>query len=176
LDKFWDGKNLSHSYFNGIIQEQSFLFDAAAMVTAISMLFENDASWSSMMTTLSIYLESFKIDGKWIESWAGDFQQVYASWLDHPVPSSVSLAELGLARVALLTGKELLLKEYREPFKSDFYNITVMMNNGLFHLFESKKILSWNILPVNSIRIIGDHETDCFRGTCRPLEKQFLTE
>jgi len=176
LDKFWDGKTLSHSYYNGVIQEQNFLFDAAVILTAISMLFENNASWRSIMDTMGIYLETFKNDGKWIESWGGDFQMVYASWLDHPVPSSVSLAEFGLARVALLTGRELLPKECMEPFKSDFYNITAMISNGLFHLFESKKVLPWNILPVNSIRIIGNHETDCFRGTCSPLEKRFLTE
>jgi hypothetical protein len=76
---------------------------------------------------------------------------------------------LGLTRNALLTGKTLPLKQYREPFKSDFYNIVVMMNNGLFHLFESTKYLSWNLLPVNSLRIKGTHETDCFMGVCSPL-------
>jgi hypothetical protein len=134
------------------------------------MLSENDESWKNIMTDMTRYVESF-IDGdKWIESRVEDFQPVYASWLDHPVPSSVSLAELGLTRNALLTGKTLPSKEYREPFKSDFYNIVVMMNNGLFHLFESTKVLSWKRLPVNSLRIKGAHETDCFMGVCRPLE------
>lgn len=170
LEKFWNGKFLKHSYYNGIFQEQSYLFDAAAILAALTMLSENDESWKNIMTDMTRYVESFIEGDKWIESRVEDFQLVYASWLDHPVPSSVSLAELGLTRNALLTGKTLPSKEYREPFKSDFYNIVVMMNNGLFHLFESTKVLSWKLLPVNSLRIKGAHETDCFMGVCRPLE------
>ena len=105
-----------------------------------------------------------------------DFQTIYASWSDHPVPSSVSLAEMGLTRVAFLRGKEYHSKEYREPFKSDFYNITAMMNNGLFHIFESENVLPWDLIPVNSITIKGKHETDCYMGTCRSLEKRYLPE
>ena len=169
LNKFWNGKYLKHSFYNGIFQEQSYLFDAAAILTAVTMLSENDDSWKNIMTDMTLYVESFVDGDKWMESRVEDFQPVYASWLDHPVPSSVSLAELGLTRNALLTGKTLSLKQYREPFKSDFYNIVVMMNNGLFHLFESTKDLSWNLLPVNSLRIKGTHETDCFMGVCSPL-------
>ena len=174
LNKFWDGKILRHSYYDGVFKELSFLFDAAAVLTAITMLFENDESWNGVMTEMTLYVESFKDGVKWRESWAEDFQTVYASWSDHPIPSSISLAEMGLTRAALLTGKEVCSKEYREPFNSDFYNIVAMMNNGLFHLFESLEILPWRNLPVNSIRIKGKNETDCFMGTCSPLEKRFF--
>jgi len=170
LNKFWDGKTLGHSFFNGVLQNQSFLFDAAAMLTAISMLFENDDSWNNIMSEMGNYVESFMEDEKWTESRAADFHTVYASWFDHPVPSSVSLAEFGLTRAALLTGKELPAKKYRHPFQSDFYNITVMLNNGLFHVYTSSKFIPWNMLPVNSLQLLGDHEQDCYMGTCRPLE------
>jgi uncharacterized protein len=173
LAKFWNGKFLKHSYYDGIYQEQVYLFDAAAILTALTMLSENDESWKNIMSDMTLYVESFSDGDKWMESRAEDFQPVYASWFDHPVPSSVSLAELGLTRNALLTGKTLPSKQYREPFKSDFYNIVVMMNNGLFHLFESEKEISWNLLPVNSLRVKGTHETDCFMGVCRPLEPDF---
>lgn len=176
LDTFWDGKILKHSCCYGVFQEQSFLFDASAVLTAISLLFENDDSWSSLMTTMAQYVESFKEGNNWRESSVKDFRTVYASWSDHPVPSSVSLAEMGLTRVAILTGKEYHSKEYREPFKSDFYNITAMMNNGLFHIFESENVLPWDLIPVNSITIKGKHETDCYMGTCRSLEKRYLPE
>jgi hypothetical protein len=169
LNKFWDGKTLRHSLFKGSIQELSFLFDAAAVLTAITLLFENDDSWRRLMTEMTIYLESFKEGTLWRESSASDFKTVYASWSDHPVPSSVSLAEMGLTRVALLTGKEVSFKDFREPFISDFYNITAMINNGMFHLIESARNLSWNNLPVNSIKMYGPHETDCFMGACHPL-------
>jgi hypothetical protein len=176
IDRFWDGKTLMHSSYNGVMQKESFLFDAASILTAITMLSENNDSWENYMNTMIQYLETFKDGDKWRESWAVDFHPVYASWSDHPVPSSISLAEMGLTRASLLSGKEIHSREYREPFITDFHNISVMINNGQFHLFESEKILSWNVLPVNSIRIYGNHETDCFMGTCRPIEKRYFQE
>jgi len=174
LNKFWDGKTLKHSIYKGSIQEQSFLSDSAAVLTAISMLYESDDSWGNLMAEMRTYVESFKEGEKWKESSASDFQTVYASWSDHPVPSSVSMAEMGITRVALLTGEVIHFKDFREPFISDFYNITTMMNNGMFHLIESQRDISWNDLPVNSIKIRGDHETDCFMGACRPLGKNLF--
>ena len=110
LNKFWDGKILRHSYYDGVFKELSFLFDAAAVLTAITMLFENDESWNGVMTEMTLYVESFKDGVKWRESWAEDFQTVYASWYDHPIPSSISLADMGLTRAALLKGKEVCSK------------------------------------------------------------------
>ena len=176
LDRFWNGNKLLHSCYNGVFLEQSFLFDAAAILTATTMLYENDDSWISTMTRMTQYVESFKENDIWKESSAIDFQTVYASWSDHPVPSSVSLAEMGLTRVAILTGKNYQSIQYREPFKSDFYNVSVMMHNGLFHIIESEKELLWYRVPVNSVRVPGKQETDCFMGTCRPLEKRFYSQ
>ena len=170
IDRFYFGKSLGHSYFEGVLQKQSFLFDSAALLTAISLLCENDNSWSDLMTEMTHCVEKFKEDGKWIESYPEDFQKVYASWLDHPVPSSVSMAEMGLTRVALLSDKETEVKKFREAFQSDFYNITAMMSNGLFHIYTSEKFIPWKHLPANSIQRRGKHEQDCYKGTCRPLD------
>ena len=74
IDRFWDGKKLLHSYYNGVFLEQSFLFDAAAILTAITMAYENDVSWISTMTRMTQYVESFKENDKWRESSAADFQ------------------------------------------------------------------------------------------------------
>jgi len=74
IDLFWDGKTLEHSFYNGATQNQSFLFDAAALLTAITMIYENDASWNTLMTTMAAYLESFRDGDKWVESRAADFQ------------------------------------------------------------------------------------------------------
>jgi uncharacterized protein YyaL (SSP411 family) len=175
LNRFWDGKTLAHAYFENTFQKQTFLSDAASVLTAVTMLFENDSSWRGLMTDMTIYVESFREGDKWIESIAADFQKVYASWLDHPAPSSVSLAEMGLARAALLTGKGISTINFREPFKSDFYNIAAMIINSQFHLFESVKDLSWKLLPVNSLKMFGMHETDCYMGKCTPMEKRFYS-
>ena len=169
LSKFWDGTTLGHSYFNNVLQKQSFLFDAAAMLTAVTMLSENDDSWSSLMTSLAQYVKSFNDGDKWTESDADDFQRVYASWFDHPVPSSVSLAVMGLTREAILSGKEIPSLDYRQPFESDFFNLAAMVSNGRFHIYTFNKFVPWSQLPVNSILIRGENETDCYMGTCTPL-------
>jgi len=169
LDLFWDGKSLGHSAYKGARQTQSFLFDAAALLTAVSMLSEDDPSWSPLLNKMAAYVESFREGEKWVESRAADFQPVLASWFDHPIPSSISLAEMGLTRRELLAGKETQFKSYKAPHQADFFNITAMMNNGLFHLTKSKNAVSWSELPANSLQMRGEPETDCFRGTCRML-------
>lgn len=167
IDVFWDGKSLGHSSYNGVRQEQSFLFDAAALLVAVSMLYEDDSSWNNFMTVMAACVETFRDGEKWVESRASDFQPVLASWFDHPVPSSISLAELGLTRVALMASKETQFKSYRAPHQADFFNITAMMSNGLFHLITSEAAVPWSDLPANSLQMRGQPETDCYRGTCR---------
>ncbi len=169
IDLFWDGNALSHSCYRGAKQPQSFLFDAAALLTAISMLYEGDSSWNDMLKTMAVYVESFREGEKWVESRAADFHQVYAAFFDHPVPSSISLAEMGLARVALLAGKETKPQSYLPPYQADFFNITGMMNNGLFHLITAESFVPWSQLPANALQRCGKPQTDCYRGTCRML-------
>lgn len=169
LENFWDSTSLGHSFYEGILQRQSFLGDAGTLLLAVTMLYETDESWAGMMNQMSDYVKSFKVDGKWIESEAEDFQKVYASWFDHPVPSSVSLAETALTRVSLLTGMEVTAVTYRRPHHSDFYNINALMANDHFHVYTTKEPASWNDIPANSIQKRGAPETDCYDGTCRLL-------
>ncbi|MCJ7657238.1 MAG: DUF255 domain-containing protein, partial [Candidatus Atribacteria bacterium] len=139
MERFWDGKTLAHSLANGITQKQSFLFDGACMLIGITMLYENDESWHIPMRAMSEYVKSFQEGEKWVESRSEDFQTIYASWFDHPIPSSASLAEMGLTRAGLLNGKGFRTEVYRQPYHADFYNLAVMLRNGLFHLFTTKK-------------------------------------
>jgi hypothetical protein len=163
---FWDGQTLSHSYWNGHLQKQSFLSDAAPLLTAVSMLLENDASQEKLMREMAVYTESFRQGEVWIESSSQDFQPVFSSWFDHPVPSGVSMAEFGLARVNLLTGKDTITTDYRQPFQSDFYNISAMIKNGLFHVITSPSPIAWTKVPVNSIQLKGSILQDCYMGVC----------
>lgn len=167
---FWDGKMLSHSLFNGILQKQEFLSDAAAFLSAVTHLFEEDESWGGIMDEMANYIGSFREDNKWIESKVTDFPTVYASWFDHPVPSSVSMAEWGLSRYSFLRNEYVEPSEFREPFMSDFYNISSMLKNGFFHVFTTSEFIPWNYLPANSLQLRGSHEQDCYMGVCRPLE------
>jgi uncharacterized protein YyaL (SSP411 family) len=170
IGEFSDGKSLSHSQYNGVLQNQSFLFDSAALLNAITLLNEDDRKWASQLDESVAFVRSFQQEGKWLESRTSDFPPVYASSFDHPIPSSVSLAEMGLARYALLKGEELETREYRQPFESDFFNLTAMIHNGLFHVFTSHELIGWDQLPVNSIQVMGEHEQDCYMGQCSPLQ------
>jgi len=170
ISSFWDGKTLGHSSYNGHLQKQGFLFDAAALLLAITMLYENDSKWRGLMTSMVKYVKSFRTDGSWMESVSDDFPAVYASWFDHPIPSGISLAEMALTRAEILTGKDYTPKEYMEPYQSDFYNLSAMISNGLYHIFTSRRGIPWDLLSANSIQIRGEHEQDCYRGECKPLE------
>ena len=166
INLFWDGRILGHSYRKGIMQRQGFLTDAASLLSAITMLFESDESWEESMKVMAAYVGSFKDGETWIESAVSDFQPVFATWFDHPVPSGISMAEFGLARVTLFTDAETHLREYMQPFQSDFYNLTAMIGNGLFHVITSPEPISWNLMPVNSVRVRGNILQDCYKGIC----------
>jgi hypothetical protein len=169
IEIFWDGSSLGHSYYNGILQKQSFLSDAGALLTAVTLLFESKEEWKNTMDLFSKNVESFRENGKWIESKSEDFIAVDASWTDQPLPSAVSLAETGLTRYALLTGKEVKAVQYRRVLQSDFYNINALMCNDLFHIYTTKMPLSWKNIPANSIQKRGEPETDCYNKVCRIL-------
>lgn len=169
LKTFWKNNILGHSLYKGIVQDQPFLYDAAALLYAVTLLAETDTGWLQPMDMLAVYMNSFREGDNWLESKPSDFPPVYASWFDHPVPSSVSLAETALARYGFLKGKDVSLTEYRQPFQSDFFNINAMVRNGLFHVYTSVDVIDWNVIPPNSIQTRGIHEQDCFMGVCSPL-------
>lgn len=169
LEMFWDCNSLGHSYYKGLLQKQSFLSDAGAMLTAITMLYETNEEWKEKMDQFAVYIESFKEDGKWIESRAEDFRTISASWTDQPVPSGISLAETALTRYSLLTGKEVKSVPYRRVLQSDFYNINALMCNDMFHLYTTKRPISWKNIPANSLQRRGEPETDCYNKICRML-------
>ena len=171
LETFRDGSSLNHSYFDGVLQRQRFLSDAAALLLSITMLYETDESWGDTMTTMADYVRSFREEGKWVESDADDFMKIYASWFDHPVPSAVSLAETALTRVALLTGGDVSPAVWRRPYQSDFYNINVLLTEDLFHLYTTREPLPWSAIPVNSLQKRGEPESVCHDRTCKPFRQ-----
>ncbi len=168
LEVFWDGKELAHSLTDGTLQKQSFLGDTAALLLAVTMLRENDETWADTMNALADYTIGFREGGRWIEANNPDFKPVAASGFDHPIPSGVSLAAMGLARAAILNGQAAEPLEYLRPLQSDFYNVTVMISRGLFHQVHSKAAIPWERLPANAIQVRGEPESDCYLGECRP--------
>lgn len=167
---FWDGSALSHSVSGNVIQHQSYLSDAGAMLLAITLLYENNEDRGDLMSEFAAYVESFRKEGRWIESDADDFQKVYASWFDHPVPSGASLAETALTRTAVLTGKDCMPADYLKPFISDFFNISALIRNGMFHVYTTGKPIPWKQLPANSIQKRGKPEMHCYKEICRLID------
>jgi uncharacterized protein YyaL (SSP411 family) len=167
---FWDGTMLAHSLSGTTLQRQSFLGDAGALLLAVTMLRESDGVWQGPMSALAAYTASFRRQGRWIESSLADFQAVSASGFDHPIPSSVALAEMGLARAAVLNNDPPARLEYLPPHQSDFFNVAAMFSRGLFHQVHSKSGIAWTRLPANAIQLRGEPEADCYLGQCRPLE------
>jgi uncharacterized protein YyaL (SSP411 family) len=167
---FWDGRSLSHSMSRGKVQKQAFLFDAAALLIAVSLLYENEESWRETLGTLTRTLKTFKDGQRWMESRAEDFRPVAASRFDHPIPSSAALAEMSVVREALREGKDLPPAPYRRPGEADFANIAVMMRNGLFHVITSATPISRDEFPPNILGVRGNRECDCYRRTCRILK------
>jgi len=171
IETFWDGSSLAHSCYEGVLQRQAFLSDAAAMLLALTMLYETDESWGETMDAMAEYVRSFRDGDKWIESDSDDFMKIYASRFDHPVPSSVSLAETALTRVALLTGGEVVTALWRRSYQSDFYNINVLLTEDLFHLYTTREPLPWSTIPVNSLQKRGEPESVCHNRSCAPLRQ-----
>ena len=169
LEVFWDGSALAHCLAFGAVQKQSFLGDASALLLAVTLLQEGDGSWAAATVALTRYVLSLRRQGRWIESESPDFRSVDASWFDHPMPSSVSLAVMGLARAAVLGGGTAERLEYRRPHQSDFFNIAAMFSQGLFHQVHSKNGIDWQRLPANAIQVRDGSEMDCYMNQWRPL-------
>ena len=169
IEIFWNGISLSHCLAGGAVQEQRFLSDAAALFLAVTMLRETDDQWADIMNAMARYVITFQASGSWIESSHADFQTVDASWFDHPIPSAVSLATMGLARAAILNGAAVELLEYRSSLHSDFFNVAVMIGQGLFHQIHAREAIAWRRLPANSIQVPAETESDCYRDKCVPL-------
>ncbi len=147
----------------------TFLFDAASLLTAVSFLAETDAAWLPWLPRLIMAVAAFRQNGQWLEASAGDFQPVAAAWFDHPTPASPSLAELGLARAAILLDRPVSPADYRQPFQLDFYNLAMLVRNGQFHVYTTRQPLAWNQLPANALQKRGEPESDCYQGACRTL-------
>jgi hypothetical protein len=135
------------------------------------MVRETDETWTGALDALVAYTAGFRQQGRWLESSLADFKPVAASAFDHPIPSGISLATMALARASILNGQAGESLEYLRPLQSDFFNIAVMISQGLFHQVHAKAPIAWERLPANSIQMRGEPETDCYQGQCRPLKE-----
>lgn len=169
LVEFCRGYEVRHALAGGQLQNECYLSDAAALLLAVTMLAESDPSWLAEAAALEPIVRAFHCDGVWMEAQASDFRPIAASWFDHPIPSSVSLAEMALARSVWLQGGEAEALDFRAPYQADFYNVAVMLTQGRFHQITRPQPLPWSALPPNAIQRHGEPATDCYAGVCTPI-------
>ncbi|MBI3282817.1 thioredoxin domain-containing protein [Candidatus Curtissbacteria bacterium] len=174
LAKHWDGEKLAHSSLGEQLQKEGFLEDYASVLLLSTYIHEDTFKERSLILKLKQKVLEFFKDGRWMESIGNvDFQPVESSGFDHPTPSSISLAEEGLRRAALILGE---IDErplgYKSPLSSDFYNLVVFYKSGNFHEIQAKEKIRHTLLPANLIQLKSDRYRDCFQKQCREFKTQ----
>lgn len=170
LDLFWQDGRVLHARLGGHLQKEAYLSDAAALLYAVTLAVEDDASWQRWLEPLRNAVMCFQVEGIWMESLGGDFPPLPASRYDQPLPSGVALAELALARAALLRDEMCEYLEYGPAFACDFSHLGAQMTQGEFHWIKSPLPLDWAKLPANVLQIRSAERSDCYRGACKVLE------
>jgi len=158
---------LIHNSLGDRKNKNEFLEDYASMLLLLTYLYEETGSYKKEVDIFVKKINKFKKDRRWMESQNRDFKEINADYFDHPIPSSISLVELALSRVKVLTGEDYLRdKEFKTPMNYDFLNISILIKNGLFHVISSPEKLEWKTAPLNSIQKQGDSFNDCYKGMC----------
>ena len=147
-----------------------YLEDHASLLLFLTYLQEEHGSCLDEMNDMADSVLQFRRDDVWIESFDNELGNIEARYFDHPLPSSVGLAELALNRVNVLAGGEYPAeKKFKKATNHDFYNISVMLANGLVHVISGPDKPDWQDIPPASIYKEADDAADCYRGACRPI-------
>ena len=163
------GDRLAHTTLEGEEGSAGFLEDHAALMLLYTWLGESNPEWIEHATGLLPRLLAFRDgEGNWIEASHDDFRVTRPESYDHPLPSSISLADFALARYAMLTHTAWAQTEPGEALIRDFWNVSAMARSGLFYLIETPQPPErFAGLPINAIRTPGDRTRYCFAGACR---------
>ncbi|MBI2583704.1 MAG: thioredoxin domain-containing protein [Candidatus Aenigmarchaeota archaeon] len=166
MERHYLDEKLMHSSLDERKQNEEFLEDYASLLLFATYLHEEDASREDIIKKLLKKTMEFK-NSRWIENKTRDFSAIPARTLDHPVPSSVSLAELALLRAKIILRESYAQEEYRHSLERDFYNLFAFITRGNFHIIESPEKIEWFLLPYNAMQLRGEKMQDCFGTTCK---------
>jgi len=171
IEKHYLKGKLCHSSLGGKRQEAEFLQDYAALLLFATYLHEEGYDREQIINEMAGKLNRFRKLG-WIESSNEDFVEVSATAYDHPIPSSISMAEFALLRASVLLGRERPKIEYGTALESDFRNIAAFYAKGNWHEIGAEHKISWKYLPLNSIQRRTSKVMDCFGGKCLEFENE----
>ncbi len=166
VKKNYSNKRLAHSSYEGVIQHEEFLQDYASMLLFITYLHEETGMYEHYLKEFYEKMLSFKKEGVWIESQNTDFIALPAESYDHPIPSSISLAEFAIVRMKILLNQEYAFGTFKQALSSDFSNIATLLANGFFHVIETPKKLAWTKLGANTVQLKGKKVKECYKGVC----------
>ncbi|MEK7145759.1 MAG: hypothetical protein AAB802_01080, partial [Patescibacteria group bacterium] len=162
---------LLHSSLHGEGEGREFLEDYAALLLFATAMFEETFEGKELLTELLEKVESFKKNDRWVyNKRSEDFESTPASQFDHPVPSSVSLAEMAVYRARTVTENKIVgepAPEYSVPLRSDFHNLYVYLKTFASHDLHLKERIEWKDLPVNSLITHGAMYLDCYNKMCK---------
>ncbi len=165
LKKHYHDGMLCHSSHEGKIQNDEFLEDYASMLLFVTYLSEETKDDKGLLREWHDKVNGFH-KTHWVENKAGDFMEIPAASLDHPTPSSVSLAEMALLRARIILGKEYPSRRYKQALAHDFFNLTAFIANGNWHVIQIPSGIEWKHLPVNCIQGYAKKIQECYKGRC----------
>lgn len=171
-----DSGEISHSSFNGVLQQESFLEDLSSLLLLGTYLYEHRLTTTEVLSDLHKQLRKFKIEGVWYESYKGILGKVKADTHDHPYPSSVSMAEAAEARYKLLINESPSKLHFQSPLSYDYYNLAVKWSRGEFPVIKSPNEISYQYLPPGVIQSKGDKLTICMNNSCFEVRMEELVE
>jgi len=167
LEKHYKDKLLYHSSFNGVLNKNRFIEDYSSLLLFLTFYYEEFQEEKELIFEIHKEINDFKINGDWIQSDNSDFFKIPVSTFDNPVPSAFAMTEMALLRKKILFEEEYLPEKFKRSLQHDFYNISMLIKNGLFHLLESPEKIDWDILPVNTIQLRGSSIKLCYKGECK---------
>ena len=169
-DIHYRNRGLTRCSLDGRPTRGRYLEDHASLLLFLTYLQEERGGCSDEMKYMVLEVLKFRTGDVWIESFNNELGNIEARFFDHPLPSSVGLAELALARVNVLSGGDYLgEKKFKKATNHDFYNISAMLAKGLVHVISGPDRPDWRDVPLASIYRKAREATLCYRGACRPL-------
>ncbi len=162
------GDRLHHSSFDGDLQPEEYLEDNASLLLLLTTLHQETGEGTEEISRFRRRVETYRSGDQWMESAHPDFVPVAAERLDHPIPSSASLAERALLEAAIISGDLYSTRSFNNPLAADFGNLTALLQNGHFYTITTPDPVPWSSLPINSFQFPGNPPNTCYRGICTP--------
>ncbi len=156
---------LQNAEFHGEIQYTELLENYASFLV-LSTCIDNDAL---IIKELRDMVLKFNKNDRWCSSLDTQLGDIPAQSFDHPVPSALSLAKMGIERAGLILEEPAGSDSYTAPYLSDYYNLAVFIRDHFAIIFTKEFIAD---LPLDFIQVIDDNYRLCHEGRCMAFDSK----